>query len=154
MGLAEQLDTGSQWQRRREGATELKTPGVHGGHLYPHPQGPGSHSGLSVSYFQGERPRSSRKWPGLSADKDTRGRCRQHSWGRPWGGPWGTTLLGAPQHSPASAVADLAADLCLAPFQVWEQRARRRYTVKSGKLILVSESPPHPQPGSGGGHFL
>lgn len=49
---------------------------------------------------------------------------------------------------------EVAADLCLAPFQVWKQRARRRYIVKSGKLILVSEGPPHPQPGSGGGHFL
>ena len=49
---------------------------------------------------------------------------------------------------------EVAADLCLAPFQVWKQRAQRRYIVKSGKLILVSEGPPHPQPGSGGGHFL
>lgn len=32
-------------------------------------------------------------------------------------------------------------DLCLVPFQVWEQRARRRCTVKSGKLTPVSEGP-------------
>lgn len=36
---------------------------------------------------------------------------------------------------------EAAIDLCLVPFQVWEGKARRQCTVRSGKLTPVSVGP-------------